>query len=71
MKKNAPAPEVKPDKQTKPHAKDDYELVAVLTAAAAAMLGTRPGDIIVRSYKHVGPSAWKKSGRDYQIFNKF
>ncbi len=70
--KAAPAPEIKPDKQPKqPHSKEDYELVAVLSAAAAAMLDTQPGSIIIRSYKRVGPSAWKKSGRDYQIFHKF
>lgn len=71
IKKAAPAPEIKPETQPRPHANDDYELVAVLTAAAAAMMEAQPGGIIVRSYKRVGPSAWKKSGRDYQILNKF
>ena len=45
------------------------ELIAVLTAAVAAMLQTSESQIRIQSYKRMSPSAWKKSARDSQIFN--
>jgi hypothetical protein len=51
--------------------KDEKELIAVLSAAVAAMMGTSPNGIVIRSYKRVSPSAWKRSGRDFQILNHF
>ncbi len=62
----APKPQAKPVLPDK----DDSELIAVLAASVAAMLDTHPGSIVLRSYKRISPSAWKKSGRDYQIFHK-
>jgi sodium pump decarboxylase gamma subunit len=53
-----------------PPRQDEYEIIAVLAASVAAMLDTNPDSIVVRSYKRISPSAWKRSGRDYQIFHK-
>lgn len=57
--------------ETAPAHADDGELVAVLAAAVAAVMGTSADGIVIRSYKRVGPSAWKRSGRDFQVLNHF
>lgn len=54
-----------------PAAMDEKELIAVIAAAVAAVLGTDANGIVIRSYKRVSPSAWKRSGRDFQILNHF
>ena len=54
-----------------PPAKDERELIAVLAAAVAAVMGADANGIVIRSYKRVSPSAWKQSGRDFQILNHF
>ena len=48
---------------------DDLELVAVITAAIAASMGTSASSIIVKSYKKVG--AWNKAGRREVLENRF
>ena len=48
---------------------DDLKLVAVITAAIAASLGTSASSIIVKSYKKVG--AWNKAGRREVLENRF
>lgn len=48
---------------------DDLELVAVITAAIAASLGTSAASIRVKSYKKVG--AWNKAGRREVLENRF
>jgi Na+-transporting methylmalonyl-CoA/oxaloacetate decarboxylase gamma subunit len=60
----------KPQARPMPPEKDDHEFIAVIFASVAAMMDTHPGKIVVRSYKRISPSAWKKSGRNYQIFLK-
>lgn len=47
---------------------DDLELIAVLTAAAAAMMGTSPSRVRVASYQKINRrSAWSRAGRAEQI----
>jgi sodium pump decarboxylase gamma subunit len=71
VKKAKPAAP-KPETASQParEKRDDGELVAVLAASVAAMMDTQPGNIVIHSYKRISPSSWRKSGRDYQIFNK-
>jgi|GEM_PF-5833821 len=64
--KTAPVNAVQPKEEKE----NGFELVAVLAAAAAAAMDTQPGNIVIRSYRRISPSAWKKSGRDYKIFHK-
>ena len=49
---------------------DDLELVAVITAAIAAMTGESTSDFVVRSYKKVSGNAWNKAGRREVIDNR-
>ena len=50
---------------------DDLELVAVITAAIAAMTGESTSDFVVRSYKKVPGRAWNKAGRIEVLDNRF
>ncbi len=50
---------------------DDLELVAVITAAIAAMTGESTSDFVVRSYKKVNGNAWNKAGRMEVLDNRF
>lgn len=50
---------------------DDLELVAVITAAIAAMTGESTSDFVVRSYKKVHGNAWNKAGRMEVLDNRF
>ena len=59
----APAVEVVPET-------DDSELVAVITAAIAAMMNESASGFVVRSYKKVPGSAWNKAGRREVLDNK-
>lgn len=47
---------------------DDAELVAVITAAIAASLGTTSDNLQVRSLRKTG-STWNKMGRIEQLYN--
>ena len=49
---------------------DELELVAVITAAIAAMTGESTSDFVVRSYKKVPGSSWNKAGRMEILDNK-
>lgn len=50
---------------------DDYELVAVITAAIAATMGHSTNDFVVRSYRKVSGGAWNKAGRREVLENRF
>ena len=47
------------------------QLIAVITAAIAAMLGRPTNGLFVRSFRKVGGSAWSRANREEQIYNKF
>lgn len=42
---------------------DESELIAVITAAIASMIGQTASGLVVRSYKKVDGDAWNKAGR--------
>lgn len=50
---------------------DDCELVAVITAAVACMMGTSASGLVIRSYKKVSGGAWNKAGRAEVLDNRF
>jgi len=68
-KKNKPRAEANAAQDIKQSLQDEEELIAVLSAAVAAMTGANAYGFVLRYYKRVGPSAWKKSGRDFQLFH--
>lgn len=50
---------------------DDLELIAVISAAVAAMLGQEnTNGFVVRSVRNVNGSAWQRSARRAQLTNK-
>ena len=49
---------------------DESELIAVITAAVAAAMGTSSSDFVVRSYKRVSGGAWNKAGRREVLDNR-
>ena len=46
---------------------NDEEIIAVLAAACAAVMGTEPSQVIVKSYKKVRRTAWASAGRHEQM----
>ncbi len=46
---------------------NDEEIIAVLAAACAAVMGTEPSQVIVKSYKKVRRTAWASAGRREQM----
>ena len=46
---------------------NDEEIIAVLAAACAAVMGTEPSQVIVKSYKKVRRTAWASAGRCEQM----
>ncbi len=50
---------------------DSLELVAVITAAVAAAMGTSAASIQVKSYKKLDGGAWNKAGRREVLENRF
>lgn len=42
---------------------DEGELIAVITAAIASMMGQTTSGLVVRSYKKIDGDAWNKAGR--------
>ncbi len=52
---------------------NDKELVAVITAAIASMLGKSSNGIVIRSLRRSGQNspAWGKEARNEQVYNKF
>ena len=59
--------------QTTYNAEEDEELVAVITAAIAAMLGRPASSLVVRSIKMVETAnpSWADAGRREQIDSRF
>jgi len=52
---------------------DENELVAAISAAVAAYMGTSAGNVVVRSYRRVrgNTPAWRRAGIADQISNKY
>ncbi len=50
---------------------DDSEIVAVITAAIASMLGKSVTGFHIRSYRRVQDDEWKKAGRREVLDNRF
>ena len=49
---------------------DEYELIAVLTAAVAACMGTSTASVNIKSYKRVS-SAWGNAAKREVLDNRF
>lgn len=64
----APAPIVETAAEPE---EDSLELIAVITAAVAAAMGTSTASIQVRSYKKLDGGAWNKAGRREVLENRF
>ena len=63
-KKPAPVAEKVEPKVEQPKKQDDSELIAVITAAVAAAMGSNStSGFVVRSYRRVSGDAWNKAGR--------
>ena len=71
-RKEAPKPAA-PVQQAQPAAPaDDAELIAVLSAACAAMMGTSASRVRISSYKKTNTrSIWATAGRREQIASRF
>ena len=78
-KKEAPKPAPQPVsapatvrviEEEAPAVQDDSELIAVITAAVAAAMGTSTASIQVRSYKKLDGGAWNKAGRREVLENR-
>ncbi len=50
---------------------DEGELIAVISAAIAAVMDQSASDFVVRSYKKVSGGAWNKAGRREILENRF
>ena len=50
---------------------DDSEIVAVITAAIASMLGESATGFRIRSYRKVAGGEWNKAGRREALDNRF
>ena len=67
----APAPIPAPVVEETAAADDNSELIAVITAAIAAMLDDG-GSFVVRKVRRVSTApAWSKAGREEQIYSRF
>lgn len=62
--------EVAPAKPAGDSTVDEGELIAVLTAAVAACMGTSTASVNIRSYKKVS-SAWANAGKREILDNRF
>ena len=74
-KKQASLPEttVPAEMKTEPvegKMQDESELIAVITAAIASMVGQTTSGFVVRSYKKIGGDAWNKAGRREILDNR-
>lgn len=63
-----PPAQVQTAQQTSTAQADDTELLAVLTAAVATVMGTP--NIAVVAYRPKGRSAWSRAGRSEQIYQR-
>ena len=66
----APAPAAPVEAAPEPE-EDSLELIAVITAAVAAAMGTSAASIQVRSYKKLDGGAWNRAGRREVLENRF
>ena len=63
VKQNSLAEEIPVSETVTEEVTDDSELIAVITAAIAAMTGQNSSGLVVRSYKKTSGNAWNKAGR--------
>lgn len=63
------APAVQP--AAAPAAAADEQLIAVISAAVAAMLGQECGFVVRRVRRVTNASPWQKAGREEQIYSRF
>ena len=76
-KKQAPAPTPKPAPvpepvvEEAPAAGDDGALIAVITAAIAAMLDDGSAFVVRKVRRVSNTPAWSKAGREEQIYSRF
>lgn len=63
------APAVQP--AAAPAAAADEQLIAVISAAVAAMLGEECGFVVRRVRRVTNASPWQKAGREEQIYSRF
>lgn len=63
------APAVQPVAAPAPAA--DEQLIAVISAAVAAMLGEECGFVVRRVRRVTNASPWQKAGREEQIYSRF
>ena len=72
-KKELPAKEqipVQPEETVQEEA-DDSELIAVISAAVAAVWDEKQGGFVVRRVKRIhNAAAWEKSGREQQLYGR-
>ena len=57
----------------KENATDDPEIIAVITAAIAAAMGTSSNGIIIKSLRRssANVSSWSREARNEQVYNRF
>lgn len=67
----APAPVAAPAVQAAPAAQDQDELIAVITAAVAAMMEEGSAFTVRRVRRVSNTPAWSKSGREEQVYSRF
>lgn len=72
-KKAEPAPVAAPAVQAAaPAANADDQLIAVITAAVAAMMADTGNGFVVRRVRRISNTpAWSKSGREEQVYSRF
>ena len=79
-KKEAPKPAVQPApapatirvvEEEAPAAQDDGALIAVITAAIAAMLDEGSAFVVRKVRRVSNTPAWSKAGREEQIYSRF
>lgn len=69
-KTEEPAPAAPVEIAAEPE-EDSLELIAVITAAVAAAMGTSAASIQIRSYKKLDGGAWNRAGRRDVLENRF
>lgn len=61
-----------PKAEIVPQAQNDEEIIAVITAAIAAAMGTSSSGLVIRSYRKISSNApvWNIQGRNEALSNK-
>ena len=67
----APAPVAAPVAAPAPVQQSNDELIAVITAAVAAMMGEGNGFTVRRVRRVTNTPAWAKAGREEQIYSRY